>query len=46
MDSRVGQSIELSWATDSRDLDALVSLFIDDVRAGRDRLGRVSLCAC
>jgi ketosteroid isomerase-like protein len=30
-------------ATDSRDLDALVALFVDDVRVGRDRAGRAAL---
>ena len=30
-------------AVDSRDLDALVALFVDDVRVGRDRYGRVAL---
>ena len=30
-------------AVDSRDLDALVALFIDDVRVGRDRTGREAL---
>lgn len=30
-------------ATDSRDLDALVDLFVDDVRVGRERSGRVAL---
>jgi ketosteroid isomerase-like protein len=30
-------------ATDSRDLDALVALFVDDVRVGRDRSGRSAL---
>ncbi len=34
-----------AWATDSRDLDALVSLFIDDVQVGRDRRGREALRA-
>ena len=32
-------------ATDSRDLDTLVSLFVDDVRVGRDRVGREALRA-
>ena len=32
-----------SIATDSRDLDALVALFVDDVRVGRDRHGRGAL---
>lgn len=32
-------------AVDSRDLDALVSLFIDDVRVGRDTFGRDALRA-
>jgi len=32
-----------SLAMDSRDLDALVALFIDDVRVGRDRSGRTAL---
>ena len=30
-------------ATDSRDLDALVQLFVDDVQVGRDRFGRAAL---
>jgi ketosteroid isomerase-like protein len=30
-------------ATDSRDLDALVELFVDDVRVGRDEFGRDAL---
>jgi ketosteroid isomerase-like protein len=30
-------------AVDSRDLDALVELFVDDVRVGRDRSGRAAL---
>jgi uncharacterized protein (TIGR02246 family) len=30
-------------ATDSRDLDALVALFVDDVQIGRDRFGRDAL---
>jgi hypothetical protein len=30
-------------ATDSRDLDALVGLFVDDVRVGRDHSGRPAL---
>jgi len=30
-------------AVDSRDLDALVELFIDDVRVGRDGVGRAAL---
>ena len=30
-------------ATDSRDLDALVSLFVDDVQVGRDQFGREAL---
>ena len=30
-------------AVDSRDLDALVALFIDDVRVGRDTFGRAAL---
>ncbi|MGH8983574.1 MAG: nuclear transport factor 2 family protein [Acidimicrobiia bacterium] len=32
-------------ATDSRDLDALVSLFVDDVRVGADQRGRDALRA-
>jgi ketosteroid isomerase-like protein len=32
-----------SIAMDSRDLDALVALFVDDVRVGRDRHGRQAL---
>ncbi len=32
-----------SLAMDSRDLDALVGLFVDDVRVGRDRSGREAL---
>lgn len=32
-------------ATDSRDLDALVSLFVDDVRVGADARGRDALRA-
>jgi ketosteroid isomerase-like protein len=32
-------------ATDSRDLDTLVSLFVDDVRVGRDAVGREALRA-
>ena len=34
-----------AWATDSRNLDALVSLFTDDVRVGRNRSGREALRA-
>lgn len=30
-------------AVDARDLDALVALFVDDVRVGRDRTGRAAL---
>ena len=30
-------------ATDSRDLDTLVELFVDDVQVGRDRFGRAAL---
>lgn len=30
-------------AVDSRDLDALVALFVDDVQVGRDRFGRDAL---
>ena len=30
-------------AVDSRDVDALVALFVDDVRVGRDRSGRAAL---
>lgn len=30
-------------AVDSRDLDALVALFVDDVQVGRDRRGRAAL---
>jgi ketosteroid isomerase-like protein len=30
-------------ATDSRDLDTLVGLFVDDVQVGRDRFGRDAL---
>jgi ketosteroid isomerase-like protein len=30
-------------ATDARDLDALVALFVDDVQVGRDRQGRAAL---
>src|SRR5262249_22960899 len=30
-------------ATDARDLDTLVSLFVDDVRVGRDASGRAAL---
>ena len=30
-------------ATDARDLDALVALFVDDVRVGRDAVGREAL---
>ena len=30
-------------ATDSRDLDALVALFVEDVRGGRDETGRKAL---
>jgi ketosteroid isomerase-like protein len=30
-------------ATDARDLDALVALFVDDVRVGRERTGREAL---
>ncbi|HEY1738692.1 MAG TPA: nuclear transport factor 2 family protein [Acidimicrobiia bacterium] len=30
-------------ATDSRDLDALVGLFVDDVQVGRERFGRDAL---
>jgi ketosteroid isomerase-like protein len=30
-------------ATDSRDLDALVALFVEDVQVGRDRAGRAAL---
>ena len=32
-----------SLAMDSRNLDALVALFIEDVRVGRDRSGREAL---
>ncbi len=32
-----------AWAIDSRDLDALVALFIPDVRVGRDTTGRAAL---
>src|SRR5512142_71150 len=32
-------------ATDSRDLDMLVGLFIDDVQVGRDQFGRAALRA-
>ena len=32
-------------ATDSRDLDALVALFVDDVQVGRDQFGREALKA-
>lgn len=32
-------------ATDSRDLDALVALFVDDVQVGRDQFGRDALRA-
>ena len=32
-----------SLAMDSRDLDALVALFVDDVRVGRERSGREAL---
>ena len=32
-------------ATDSRDLDSLVGLFVDDVRVGRDSYGRQALRA-
>lgn len=32
-----------AWAVDSRDLDALVALFIPDVRVGRDATGRAAL---
>jgi hypothetical protein len=32
-----------SLYTDSRDIDALVGLFVDDVRVGRDRVGREAL---
>lgn len=32
-----------SVATDARDLDALVALFVDDVRVGADAQGRVAL---
>jgi len=32
-------------ATDSRDLDALVALFVDDVQVGRDARGRDALRA-
>ena len=32
-------------ATDARDLDALVSLFVDDVRVGRELRGRDALKA-
>ena len=34
-----------AWATDSRNLDALVSLFADDVQVGRNRSGREALRA-
>jgi ketosteroid isomerase-like protein len=30
-------------ATDSRDLDTLVALFVDDVQVGRDQFGRTAL---
>ncbi len=32
-----------AWATDARDLDALVALFVDDVRVGREATGRAAL---
>ncbi len=32
-----------AWAIDSRDIEALVGLFIDDVRVGRDSSGRAAL---
>jgi ketosteroid isomerase-like protein len=32
-----------AWAIDSRDVDQLVSLFVPDVRVGRDRTGREAL---
>ena len=32
-----------AWATDSRDLDLLVSLFVPNVRVGRDATGRAAL---
>jgi ketosteroid isomerase-like protein len=32
-----------AWAVDSRDLDALVALFVPDVRVGRDASGRDAL---
>ena len=32
-----------AFATDSRDLDALVALFVDDVRVGREARGREAL---
>ena len=32
-----------AWAIDSRDVDLLVSLFVPDVRVGRDRSGREAL---
>jgi ketosteroid isomerase-like protein len=32
-------------ATDSRDLDTLVGLFVDDVQVGRDQFGRAALRA-
>ena len=32
-----------SLATDSRDLDSLVNLFVEDVQVGKDRVGREAL---
>ena len=34
-----------AWAVDARDLDLLVSLFVPDVRVGRDRSGHAALRA-
>jgi len=34
-----------AWAVDARDVDLLVSLFVPDVRVGRDRSGREALRA-
>ena len=49
MNNRDGTSmlspVRYALATDSRDIDSLVALFIDDVRVGRDTYGRDALRA-
>lgn len=42
--AEIGQlAARYAVATDARDLDALVALFVDDVQVGRDRVGRAAL---